>query len=180
MPPEEVSARPGGGTDEQLDRLTRLLAAQTEGHHRLLQCIGRKRKAIKEADIDSITQLCRKEQALAQGIREMERQRLDIVGRLTRAWAPQAQSALSLREIAERGGSTWQEPLTELAGALRKAIDDVRRESSIVRAAADALSRHITGVMQTVNSAMSRVQLYERCGRIAVGAQMDFCVDLKS
>ena len=56
----------------------------------------------------------------------------------------------------------------------------MRRESSIVTAAAEALRKHVTGIMQSVNRAISRAGTYERRGRIAVGSQMDFCIDLTS
>ena len=56
----------------------------------------------------------------------------------------------------------------------------MRRESSIVAAAAQALARHMSGIMQSVNGALSRVGIYERRGRIAVGSQLDYCIDMKS
>jgi hypothetical protein len=163
-----------------LDRLMRILVAQVERHRRLLACIERKRQAIRTADIDGITNLCRTEQAIAHRLGDLEKQRLGLVGRLTEAIAPRAARPLSLREIAALADPERRRRLEALAETLRDAIGKVRRESSIVTAAADVLSRHMTGIMQTVNAALSRVGVYERRGRIALGAQMDFCVDVKS
>jgi hypothetical protein len=163
-----------------LERLARILSAQIERHRRLLSCIEKKRQAIRTADIDAITRLCQAEQAIVQRQGDLEKQRLALVGQFTGRLAPDAARPLSLREIAAAAEPPQRERLEALAEALRGATEKVRRESSIVTAAADALSRHMTGIMQSVNSALSRVGVYERRGRIAVGAQMDFCVDLKS
>lgn len=162
------------------DRLGRVLAAQIEGHRKLLSCIEKKRQAIRDADIDAITKLCQAEQAITHRLGDLEKQRLELVGRLTERLAPDAAEPLSLCEIAAAADEGRRGGLEALAQGLREAIETVRRESSIVTAAAGALSRHMTGIMQTVNSVLSRVGVYERRGRIAVGAQMDFCVDLKS
>ena len=59
-------------------------------------------------------------------------------------------------------------------------VRTVRRESSIVTTAAEALRKHVTGIMQSVNRAISRAGTYERKGQISVGSQLDFCVDLTS
>jgi len=180
-----MSSRESGGASSAdlsgpLDRMGRVLAAQIEGHRKLLSCIEKKRQAIRSADIDAITKLCQAEQAIAHRLGDLEKQRLELVGRLTERLAPDAARPLSLREITAAADEGRRGALEALAQRLREAIETVRRESSIVTAAASALSRHMTGIMQTVNSALSRVGVYERRGRIAVGAQMDFCVDLKS
>jgi len=105
---------------------------------------------------------------------------LPALEELLAGWGAAREEAREVWAWLYRRGATGFDEMTTLAGALREATAKVRRESSIVTAAAEALSRHMTGIMQTVNSALSRVGVYERRGRIAVGAQMDFCVDLKS
>ena len=55
-----------------------------------------------------------------------------------------------------------------------------RRGSSVVRMASEALNRHMIGVLQTVRSALSGAGVYERKGQVALGAQLDFSVDVKS
>ena len=166
--------------DARIDRLMRILAVQIDSHTRLLACIEKKRQAIRAADIDAITQLCQAEQAIIQRLGDVEKRRLGLVGELTGQLAPEAPQPMTLDAIAEAVGGPRRKALIEVAARLRQTIQTVRRESSIVRAAADALNRHITGIMQTVNSALSRVGVYERKGRIATGSQMDFCVDIKS
>jgi hypothetical protein len=159
--------------------LTTLLA----DHRELAAGIERKREAIRAADIDAIAGLCHAEGVIAQRLREVERGRVAIVGRLTELLAPGASAPLGLVEIAdraERAGAAEAAALRTLAIDLRAEVRAVRRASSVVASAAVALNRHVTGVMQTVNSMLSRVGVYERRGRIAVGSQLDYCVDVKS
>ncbi len=70
--------------------------------------------------------------------------------------------------------------MLQLSDELRSTIEEVRGSSRIVRAAADALARHMGGLLQTVQSALSRARVYSDQGRIATGAQYQFCLDLKS
>jgi hypothetical protein len=171
---------PNMDLDGAADRLMRILAVQIDQHGRLLMCIEKKREAIRAADIDAMTKLCQTEHRIAQRLGDLEKQRLTLVGELTGCFAPDADEPMTLEAIAAAMGSPRRQALTEIAEKLRETIENVRHESSIVRAAADALNRHITGIMQTVNAALSRVGVYERKGRIATGSQMDFCVDIKS
>ncbi len=180
MTSHDKDKKVAGDLDLHVKVMTRILAAQIDGYQRLLASIRQKKQAIRDADIDSITMLCQQENAIAQKLSEAEKQRLALVGRITELLEPNAAKPLALREIAEAVGEPRQKELQDLAEAIREAIGNVRRESSIVTAAAKSLSRHMTGVMQSVNSALSRVGLYERRGRISVGAQMDFCIDVKS
>ena len=102
------------------------------------------------------------------------------MGHLTERLAPDAAEPLSLREIAERAGGSRRDEMIALGDALREEIRAVRRASAVVAAAASSLIRHMSGVMQSVNGALSRVRVYERRGRIDVGTQTNFCVDVTS
>jgi len=166
--------------DEPAERLIRILAVQIDRHRELLSCIGRKRQAIRVAAIDAMTATCQEEHVIVQQIGDLEKRRLEVIGRVTELVAPDAEKPLTLAEIARAAGQPHQRELEALAERLREAIGTVRRESSVVRAAAEALSRHMSGIKQTVNSALSRVGLYESRGRIAVGAQTALCVDMTS
>lgn len=164
----------------QVPPLLKILATQQASHHALRELIRRKREAIRTADIDAITKLCEQERALVQRIGDVESQRLALVGQITEQLAPGSSQPRTLREIADAAGEPLGAQLVAQADALRSEIEAVGRESSVVTAAAAALSRHMSGLMQTVQSALSRVGVYERRGRIAVASQMDFCVDVKS
>ena len=70
--------------------------------------------------------------------------------------------------------------LAALADQLRATVEDVRRVSAVVRKAGDALARHMSGLMQTVHSALSRARVYSRRGQLATGAQSRFSIDVTS
>jgi hypothetical protein len=70
--------------------------------------------------------------------------------------------------------------LESVRAALRDLIDLVKRESSVVRQAAERLSAHMAGILQSVHSALAHANLYSRGGRIAVGANVMSSLDIKS
>jgi hypothetical protein len=162
------------------ETLLKVMTHQLEHYRRLHGCINRKRQAIRSADIDAITALCQMENALIQRLGDLEKQRLECVGRVTERAAPRAAQPLSASEIAARLDGPIGAALAQLATRLRDAVTDVRRESSVVAAAADALNRHVSGIMQTVTGALTGTRVYESRGRLAVAAQPDHCIDIKS
>ena len=165
---------------DHLAELERIMQGQLDGHRQLLECIERNREAVRDADMTAIESNCKQEHGIAHTLGELEKARLAIVGRLTETLDPQAGAPLTLSQIAE----AVQEPdggrLLAVAGELRAAVAEVRRASSVVRGAAEALARHMGGLMQTVQGVLSRARVYGRRGNIATGSQKQFCVDVKS
>lgn len=161
--------------------LEKLLDALLEEHHQLLACLGRKREAIAHARLDEVGNIVTEEQAIIKRVSELERHRLALVRRMTRAIDPNARDAMSLSDITQAiDDDSQRATLMERAEKLREEVHEVRRQSSIVRAAAEALSRHMSGVMKSVQSALSRAGIYSNNGHLATGAQLDFNVDVKS
>jgi hypothetical protein len=173
-------SRNGSVTQQDLSQLEQILRRQLDGHHRLLDCIERNREAVRRADMDAIRSICEQENAVAQELAELEKARLYVVGRLTEVLRPDAAAPLSVSEISQALDKPESHRLTALAAQLRNTIQEVRRASEVVRAAADALARHMGGLMQTVQSALGRAPVYGRLGRLATGAQSQFCVDVTS
>jgi len=167
-------------TDRDADQLMQLLALLLEGHRRLHTCLKDKRQAIRRADIDAIARLCEEERKLLQQLAPVEQRRQALVAQIAGRLELPSQPLPDLRALAAQIGEPRRQALIEIADALRALIESVRRESSIVATAADALNRHVAGVMQTVHRAVSRIGVYERKGHIAVGSQVDFCVDVKT
>lgn len=162
------------------DDLRRILRGQLEGHKRLLACIDGSREAVRKADMQAIEQHCRKEHEIADRLAELEKARLQLVGALTATLRPQSAEPLTLTQIAEALDDPRRRDLLAVADELRATVDQVRRRSSVVRAAAEALARHMDGLVQTVQAAFSRAQVYGRRGRIATAGQRQFCIDVKS
>jgi hypothetical protein len=160
--------------------LERLLAAQLEEHQRLRACIDRKREAIRTADIDAVTAICGEENAIIQRVAEVEKRRLELVGRMTQAIQPKAPSPMSMSQLSAALGEAQGVRLQAYADQLKTLISDVKRQSSIVRAAAETLSKHMSGIVQTVHSALSRARVYSRRGQINLGVQLESALDVKS
>jgi len=160
--------------------LEEILRRQLEAHKQLFACIERNREAVRQADMQQIRSICEEQNTVTQGLAELEKVRLAIVGRLTERLEPDAQQPLSLSRIAAELDQPASGRFETLAAQLRQAVGEVRRASAVVRAAADTLARHMSGLMQTVQSAMGRATVYGRRGRIEPGQQNQFCLDIRS
>jgi hypothetical protein len=160
--------------------LEHVLRAQLDGHQRILTCIKRKREAIRQADIAEVDRICADENTILKRVSEFEKHRLELVGRSTLAISPRASVPLTISEISSAAPEPLRTTLAVLGAQLREALMDVKRESSIVRAAAEALSRHMSGIVQTVHSALSRAGVYGARGSMSLGVQLHSAVDLKS
>jgi hypothetical protein len=166
--------------DDELALLERILRRQLEEHQRMLACMERNREAVRRADMEAIKHVCQEQNSIAQQLSELEKSRLTVVGRLTGSLQPQAAVPLSVSQIAEAVGEPAGRRLTVLAGQLRTTVEEVRRASTVVRTAADALARHMAGLMQTVHSVLTRARVYSHRGRLAMGAQARFSIDVTS
>lgn len=155
------------------------LRRQLETHRKLLGCIERNREAVRRADMQQIRSICEEENTVAQELAEFEKVRLMLVGRLTQRLDPDAEKPVSLSRIAseldEPAGGRFQ----ALATQLKSVVEEVRKASAVVRTATDALARHMSGLMQSVQSALGRATVYGRRGRLET-EQNQFCVDIKS
>jgi len=165
--------------DDEIALLERILRGQLDDHKRMLDCMERNREAVRHADMEAIKLVCQEQNSLAQHLAELEKARLTAVGRLTESLEPQAAAPLSVSQIAEAAGEPGRR-LTALADQLRATVQEVRRASTVVRTAADALARHMSGLMQTVHSALTRARVYSHRGRLATGAQSRFSIDVTS
>ena len=156
------------------------LRSQLEGHRTLLTCIERNREAVRQASMQQIHSICEQKNEIVQHLSELEKQRLMVLGRLTERLEPDAERPIPLDRIT----AALEEPARgrfEVLGAeLRAAIEETRTASAVVRGATDALARHMSGLMQTVQSVLGRAKVYGRLGRLVTGEQNQFCVDIRS
>ncbi len=176
------SARPTNIPDlgGEITLLEENLRCQLEGHRSLLTCIGRNREAVRQADMHRIQSICEQKNEIAQHLSELEKQRLMVLGRLTERLEPDAERPISLDRIAAALEEPARGRFEVLAAELRAAIEHVRTASAVVRGATDALARHMSGLMQTVQSVLGRAKVYGRRGRLVTGEQNQFCVDIRS
>ena len=151
-----------------VELLRQLLAKQLEMHEQLLSCIHQKREAIRTANVAVMTECCEREHRLTARLRELDLRRPGIVEHLARLLDMKARdpSAISACDIADRLEEPARGVMAALAAQLRETMRAVKREHSIVHHAADALSRHMSGIMQGVQAMLNQTGVYERRGRI--------------
>lgn len=154
-----------------LDR-TQVLYAQ------LIVAVRARRDAIKCADFNRFSQLGMSEARIVAEISELD------IARLAQARALATRLALppeaTLAQISPRLSLEEQARLDLVRSELRILIDQTKSESSVVRQAAERLSAHMAGILQTVHSALAHANVYSRGGRIAVGANVISSLDIRS
>jgi len=163
-----------------LAELEEILGAQVALHGRVEASLAARRETVRRARIDELVALCGQEQSLLGQLSAMEKTRLSVMARLASAIGPRESGALTLARAAEAAAPEQRDRLLALRDELRERAARARRESTVVRAAMDALNRHMVGILQTVRSALSGARVYERRGQVALGAQLDFSVDVRS
>ncbi|TVQ51620.1 MAG: hypothetical protein EA377_12215 [Phycisphaerales bacterium] len=166
--------------DALVEALEKLMHAMTHEHARLLELLEEKRQAVREAQMQKIGELADREREIARRILEMDRHRQELLRRIAPLIGARGDEPLSVSRIAAAVDEPRRSEIEHAAQQLRERVEDVRHASSVVRTAAEVLANHMAGVMQRVNWALSRAGVYGSSGRVAVGAQMDFCVDLKT
>ena len=160
--------------------LEKILRAQHDDYKKIAKFIERKQEAIRNANMQEITSICQDEHEVAQHATQLEKQRLLLTGDLTSRLQPNASEPLTVSQIAEVLVGPDRERILELSTALKQTVKDVRQASSIVRKAADKLAAHMGGLLQTMQSVLSKAQVYSQQGRISVATQSQYCLDLKS
>ena len=157
-----------------------VLAVQLERHQRLREGLEQKRQAIRTADLTRLQQACRREQQMVEGLEDIDQKRRQIVERLSAEIDPGAETPLTIQQLAAHAVEPTRTRLLDTADALRSVAAEVRRESSVMRSAAEALSRHLGGLMQSMRAALSTAGVYGQRGQID-GQQVDFAMlDIRS
>ncbi|MEM7228260.1 MAG: flagellar protein FlgN [Planctomycetota bacterium] len=163
--------------DDIADAMLPILREQIVMHEAMLKLIRQKRDSIRDADFGSLASLSRAEQKCASAMTTLEQQRLALLER-AQPWFGTGEPTVSglcdqLRH--ERG-----EEIRELAEELRTRLVNLRAESAVLRDAAMRLSGHLSGLVQTVQSAISRAKVYGKTGQLAMNASIDASLDLKT
>lgn len=161
--------------------LEKILRAQIDGYQKLLACMSQKRQAIRSARLESIRDVSTLESALMQRLLDLEKRRADLTHHLGGLLSPNEKRPVTISEITadSRIPEQQRDRIAVFAAQLRELLSQVKRESSIVRTAAEMLARHMSGIVQSVHAALSRTRVYSaRGGLQSVGALS--VIDLKS
>ncbi|MCA9296685.1 MAG: flagellar export chaperone FlgN [Phycisphaerales bacterium] len=176
MTPETTGTRT---TLESLgQRLLVILREQDALHDLMLDLLRRKRETIRIANFNALAGLSAEERRTATAITEREEIRLTLLEKAQPWFDPD--TVPTVTAIADRLDGELAEHLRVYAGILRHKLETLRTESAILRDAATSLSDHLAGLVQTVQSAISRAKVYGRTGQLAMNASIDASLDLKT
>ena len=150
--------------DKLVAKLEEVVQKQIMVHEKLLTVMNLKVEAFRQADQDGALALTRRENAELQAIGELEKQRLMLVADLTQLVDPAAARPLVMLELAQRLPEPARGRLLVLRGKLKERMESVQREGSIARRAAEALLRHMQGIVQTIGGAITGITTYGRKG----------------
>jgi hypothetical protein len=167
---------------QQADMMERLLRAQLEGWRRVVTATESQREAVLAADGAALERIALEQQQVARTLSTLDLQRERLANGMQKVIAPKSAAMLPLTNILRAAAvdDEQRERLASIAGELRTTIETAKRRSSIVRDAAETLSKHIAGIQQTVHSALSRARVYGRRGKLALGSATPAAVDIKS
>lgn len=156
--------------------LQEILDTQAEGYRRLLQSIERQREAIRHADLAAVPTIAGVQEKIVERLRQLDERRETAGIALARSLDIDPESTITA--IVERLPEADGARLAARAAELRDLVTRARREQSVVKAAGDALSRHMAGIVQSVTGALSGTGVYGRRGRLRDGVPVVAGLDL--
>ena len=160
---------------------TALLAALEEArdlYGELLELVRARREAVRVADLARFTKLADGESRILARLSELDRVRVAEARALATRLALPADA--SLADICARIPEPMRARIDLARSELKEKLETARRESSVLRQAAERLSAHMAGILQSVHSALAHANIYSRGGRIAVGANVMSTLDIRS
>lgn len=161
------------------ERLILILDKSKALYQQLLAQAKARRATLRAGDFAGFSKIDEPERRIVAQIEELDQQRLGeakaLAARL--GLAPDA----SLVEIGEKLPRELGARVIALREELRALVLEVRRESSVVRQAAERLSAHIAGIVQSVHSVLAHANIYSSGGQIAtVGGGTISSLDIRS
>lgn len=153
----------------QVDSLVEILEAQAADFNRLLEHIKQGEAAVRSADVSLLLDICRDERVIAARLQDLERHRVSQIQRLRETLGPECglQATMRTRDLCHLLPTALRRRIEPVIERLRGLAEETARRSSVLRAAATTLCRHLGGVIQAVNSSLANgATTYGRGGRI--------------
>jgi len=160
------------------DRLVNILERSGTLYAQLMTHAKARRAALRAGDFVGFSRLDEPEKRVVAQIADLDQQRLAEARALAVKLGLAADA--SLVEIAERLPPSTGGRILVLREELRVLILDVRRETSVVRQAAERLSAHIAGIVQSVHAALAHANIYSSAGQIATSGGTISSLDIRS
>ncbi|MDZ4831395.1 MAG: flagellar protein FlgN [Phycisphaerae bacterium] len=156
--------RPNDSIAAGFAALEATLQRQLDEYRSLRVLIERRREALRGADAVALQAVIEAERQALVRISDLDRARTEAANGLGRRLTV---TPVTISALAVRAPEPARTAIETVAAALREEIEQCRRASSVVRAAADALAQHVSGILQTVQHAFAGTSTYGRAGRLA-------------
>ena len=147
--------------DALCETLVRLNAAQQT----LTTSLDQQRDALRRGDAEAMQQQTRQQQETLRQVQTLDRLRQQTAAKLTGYLAPEADTPLTLRELADRLGEPHRQRLLTLRDQLRRDAEADRRRIGVARTAAAALSHHVGCLLQNLGHLQRGGAAYGTTGR---------------
>ena len=151
---------------QQVASLETILKQQVALNEQLLTLLERKRESLRTAQHRTVGELCQLENEKVQQISELEKQRMAVVGQITLALDPAAQSPMRLLDLAQKLPEPARGRVLVLRHQLAERMQRTREASSITRKASEALMKHVTGLVQSISSLSAGAATYGQRGNM--------------
>lgn len=147
-----------------LNELEEVLREQLAANERMLALMNQKREAMARAQPAALADLLKEENACVQLLSELEKRRLAMAATLTTLVMPTAKEPMRLPDLAAQLPEPARGRLLTLRHQVRERMEQVRKQVRVASQAAEALLRHMQGLIQSVGGVVSQVPTYNRVG----------------
>jgi hypothetical protein len=165
--------------EEGFKRLEELLREQRALYLELDALVARQRHAVQRADVKDLMAASARERELVEAIRLIDERRVELARAIGAEVGMVSEQPLALSDLLDYSGPR-RPALVAIADELRKLVVAVKAASGVVRVATESLSRHMQGIVQTVEAGFNNAGVYERAGRIANGSPWQTAIDIRS
>ncbi len=160
--------------------LERVLADLTEQYIRLRSLSTARLEAMRKANLGALGACVTEENLAVQGIVEVEKRRVRIVGELAALLGFARGNDTTLTQIAQRIDGPVGERLLAKAQDLRDIMQGVRRQNEVGAIVAERLARHMEGLWAQVVATLNHSKTYGRMGAVQSGPRVVSALDMTS
>lgn len=173
-----VNTAMGNEVDAMAEQLGVVLSDLTREYEMLEKLAVEREEALAEARVADLGATLTAESAVVQRVAEIEPRRAAIAQFFTDRYGFSGEGEPSATWIAEQMEGARREDLMEAASKLRALIERVRGAGHATRSAAQALARHMRGIVASAERQMSHTGAYGRVGRVQAGPAVYSALDV--
>ena len=164
---------------EGFRRLEELLDTQCGHYRKVKELVDSQREALRVADVSALASASNAERELLDAIGRLDSRRVELVDAIASELGLTQPVKPTLSDLLEHSGPI-RSRLVRIADELRQLIAKTRSASGVVRTAAEALARHMQGIVQSVEIGIGRTGIYERSGRLVSALPRHTSINIRS